>query len=275
MTKKKRLSDLYVVGRELTFGDDDDQVTVFMKKMNPIDQESAIRKANSARSRMLSILRDRDSDEYFAVLGQTEDIGNHEALVEFVIASKLMDFRQAREAELAAEEEWAKDNYLQGLRDAWEDELKEVHFTKPTDESTRVLAELTRFDEAVNALVVAEHDELFHTYSKRTDDELRKNAADAMISMAADTTWVREFRKAEIFYSVFEEDKKTRYFEDFEEIDGLSTEVIIRLMEAYRNLEMDPIEGKFSRGTASSSQPSDQPAPEATTNGSGPVDATL
>ena len=61
-----------------------------------------------------------------------------------------------------------------------------------------------------------------------------------------------EYRKASIFYMVFDPDTKRRYFDDRAEVDMLSQEVLTILVDEIESLNVDVMEGKDSLETPAS-----------------------
>lgn len=277
MPKARRLADLYVVGKMVAIDDGQgDPVEVWLQKLNPIDQEKAMRGANAARARFLAIRKDTDSDEYNSLYSQVYDVGDVDQLVEYLIAPELGKLAIARESELAEEDEWANDNYLQGLRDAWEgnDEtpgLMEVYHRNPEDkEAAAVYAGLKKFMEQVEKSLEGERKALKKEYANRDIERLREDVLVQLIDVQADIEWMKEFRKAEVWLAVREpNDPKKRYFSTREEVDELSLEVQTRLMEAYRSLSVDVVEGKDLEATEDSSPSPEPQSPQETVPSSG------
>src|SRR3954469_5704211 len=59
----RRLGDLFVVGREVTFDDGQGApISVYVRKLNTSEHERALRRANSERSKVLAAKTDKDSD---------------------------------------------------------------------------------------------------------------------------------------------------------------------------------------------------------------------
>jgi len=157
MPKTRRLTDLYVVGKEIDVDDGaGTPVKVWIQKLAPIDHETALRKANAKRAKTLAAYK-KDM-----TLGDIENAltelmlatPNRDELVEFLVNDRIIKLYQAREAELAAEDEWAEEDYLQGLRDAWADELEEIAADNPEDEEVvRVKSELDRFNAELEKII--------------------------------------------------------------------------------------------------------------------------
>jgi hypothetical protein len=250
MPRKRRLSDLYVVGTEVTFDDGEgDPIVVYVRKLNPIEHETALRNANAARSRTMSVVNDRASDAFNDIYSDMLDL-DRESMVAYLSEEERANRAQVVEAQLAQEGEWAEDNYLQGLQDAWSDGLMEAYAKDPEDEDAKhVFAELRRFTDAVEAEVQAHVDNFIDDLEEVSDDALREQCLSKVINVRANGAWFTEFRRSQIALAVREKDRKTRYFETRSEIDDLPHEVYRRLIEAYQLVSVDPIEGKDSRET--------------------------
>lgn len=269
--QRRRLADLYVAGREVTIDDGHGGVTVWLQKLNSVDHDLARRRGSAARARALLAYRDPDSDEYRNMYSDVTDFGERATLVEYLIQEELYRIRQARESELAAAEEWSEDGRLEGLRDAWEETLKDRYAADPEDaEAKRAFNELKRFADEVDKQVDGEAVRLRRDYEEVADDDLRKQVAERFISTRADLLWVDEFRRSQLWLATRDpDDHKKHYFHSREEVDQLADQVFVALADAYKELTTEPMEGKGSRGTPPSSPSSEQPEPEATEPSSG------
>lgn len=276
MPKTRRLTDLFVRGKEVTIGDGEGAITVWVQKLNPVDQEMALRRANAARARILAKKKDEDSFEYQStrmdIVGKDAD-----ELIEFLVADVIQSKSQSFEAELAAEDEWSKDHYLQGLRDSWNDGLKDAyHMDNDDEEAARVFAELRRFSDEVTKLLQGEAEKLRGDYKDTSDEELENLVFDKMFAATADMAWVHEYRRCEIWLGVRElENHKKRYFESRDEVDHLEQEVLVPLVAAYHEVNVDVTEGKGLVGTPPSSPSSEQSEKVETAPSSGRVVATV
>lgn len=277
MVKRRRLTDLYVTGKEVTVNDDsgEDPIVVYLQKLNPMDNEQALRKAGAARSRILSWGKNPDSDEFLSVESEVWDIKERDTLIEYLIQEDLSNKYASTEAELAAEDEWSKDNYFQGLRDAWEGGLAEEWAADPEDaDAKRVQSELKRFDDRVSERVEQEAEHLRSQWRDIPEHELRSEVTGKFVKMRADMEWLREFRKCELWLSTREaENHKKLYFQNRAEVDMLDPQIFGRLMAEYEQLTVDVQEGKDSPETPASSPSSDQSEKEETERSSGPVKA--
>lgn len=267
---KRRLTDLYIVGTEVVIDDGDGEpVKVYIRKLNSGQHARAMRRANAERSKMLATKKHPDSEEYVA----------QRVIVEQFTRNDLLDYlaedeRQRRaaplEAEIAAEEEWTNDDYLQGLRDAWNEELAERFIENAEDsEAKHVREELERFQEAVNKCIIGWVDKFKADQEDVPDEVLRERVFDKLIDVQASLAWLTEYRSCELWLAVRDEDRKTEYFYTRDEVDLLPDEVAAQLQAAYREISVDPLEGKSSRQTDTSSTPSEPAENKVTEDSSG------
>jgi hypothetical protein len=276
MPKTRRLGDLYVVGQELTLDDGEGAVTVWINKLNPVDQEAALRNANAARARVLAGKRDPDNQERLSLESELLDQSKDE-LVDFLAADALNNKQEALEAELAAEQEWDDKNYLQGLLDAWEGGMEDRYNRDPEDaEAKHVFEEMDRWHKVVQERLDGEKERLQADIGQRTEDILRQQVLERLLTVQADLAWLSEYHLSEILFAVREPDHhKKKYFNGRADVEELPQEVMMALYEGYRNLSIDPTEGKDSPGTPASSPSSEPSTEEETSQPSGPQDALL
>ena len=254
----RRLSDLMQVGKEVVFGDDQgtDTVTVFLRKLTPIDLQAAIKHANAARSRARTRYLDPESDDYQSALTSAQTMGRENAL-DFLVSINAGELVEKHESRVTHEDEWAKDSYLEGLRDSWVD-LESVYFELEEDdperaEANKVFAELKRFSDQVESSLQDELDDIRDVFEGRDDNWLFEEAAKKSMDSDCEQAWLTAYREAEIFYGVREpKDHNKRYFRDFDEVRNLSAPMFTRILEEYHALNVDPVEGKGSEEPPSS-----------------------
>lgn len=248
MARKRRLSDLYVVGKEVTFDDGSgDPIKVFVRKLNPIDHETAVKHANAARARVMALINDTDSVAYQDIWGDVLDMPR-DMLIAYLAEEERSNRIPVVESEIANDEEWVNDSYLQGLQDAWTGGLAEKYATNPEDEeAAHVFQELERFVSTVENEVNGHVDNFIADLETLPDHALRARVMERMIQVRGNAAWFAEFRRCQMWLSVREPDKKTRYFQARSEVDELPIEVSARLAETYQELSIEPTEGKDSR----------------------------
>lgn len=267
--KRRRLGDLYVRGKALSVSDGEGEpVKVWLAKLNEVDREASLRRANAAKARFLMDAAHEDSEGFAAAYGEVRDVDDREELILFVIADELVKSRRAIEAERVGDEEsWGKDDYLQGLLDAWngDDEnpgLSKAKEEDPDDpEAERVWLELGRFQDEVQAEIRADTDRRFKDWEDVELEDLRRKAAHKLVELRAADEFIKEFRRQQLFYAVREpNDHRKRYFATVAEIDDLDSELRDHLQNQYEELIVDRTEGK------------DSPRPAASSNSSASVD---
>lgn len=276
--KRRRLGDLYVLGKELVINDGmGESVTVWIHKLNDIDREAIIRRANATKARHLIDAGNEDSEVFQSAWGQVREYEDREALVAVVIADEVVKYRRRAEAELGEDEAtWGKDSYLQGLVDAWfgddhNEGLTYTHITHPDDpEVVRVMGELNRFSQEVSKRVAEEADRLEREWADVPDDMLWNKAAHRLLERRGDEVFTKEFQRQQMFYAVREpDDHKKRYFGTIDEVDDLPEKIRQQIQWAYNEIVVDPHEAKDSPAIQASSSSSEPPAAETNPEPSG------
>lgn len=273
---KRRLTDMYRVQSDpIVFDDGDgDPITVIVRKLNPVDHEGALRNANAARSRTATLKNNPEDEEYQSQWSQVLEY-DRDDLTRFLLEERRMNRSPILEAELAAEDEWSKEGYLEGLQNSWmEGGLKERYAENPEDvEAKRVLDELERFASKLDEIVQAEVDNFEDDLDRKDVEDLRKMVFDRLMVSAASLAWLHEYRRSEVFYSTRTEDGKERYFKHRDEVSELPPEIFNRLSEVYQQVAVSVVEGKGLQATETSSLSSDQPESPEPEPDSGPEDA--
>lgn len=280
MPKKRRLSDLYVTGKEVVIDDGAGGVKVYLRKLTQLEHEAAMRKASAAKAQVLLIRNNPEDEEWLSVYAEIDELGERANIVEFLIAEDLAQVEQSRATELEFEEEWAKDGYAQGLRDAWEGDeetpgLKDRYIDDEDDpEAKKVFDELKRFSDIVDKSVQAEAVRLRADLEGVDEEELRRRAVARYLDMRAGMAWVREFHRSQVLFATRDPEDHDKYYfvnqmgkPNRAEIDKLAPETLGALSRGYDELEVDPTEGKDSPPPPDSSPSSEEPV-EAATDGS-------
>lgn len=276
MATKRRLTDMYRVQKSITFDDGQgDPVTVIVRKLNPIDHQNALRYANAARSRASALKNHPDDDEYQSQWSSLLDY-DRDNLTTYLREDFRINRSPVLEAELADDEEWKKDSYLDGLQHAWEDGLKETYAADPEDtEAKRVLSELERFTDTLDEIVQAAVDAFEDDLDKKDIEDLRRQVFDKLMDSQASISWLTEYRRCEIAFATRTEDGKEKYFKHRDEVSELPIEIFQALQEAYRELSVEVSEGKGLLVTEDSSLSSEQPELQETETDSGLQGATV
>lgn len=273
--KRRRLSDLYVRGKDLEIDDGaGDPVPVRLQKLNDIDRETILRRSNAAKARFMIDADDEESETFQAMYVQIREFPRHEGLVAVVIGEDVAAARLRYEEQAAHDENgWGKDEYLQGLFDAWtgigdEPGLVATQVEDPEDpEVKRVWAELERFEDEIGEQVKHEVERLERDWVECSDEQLWRAAAHKMLQRTADEVFTREYERQLAFFAVRDPDQhRDRYFETVTEVDDLDTTVRSFLTQQYNAMLVDVLEGKdlgagpdsldSSAPTATTSEPS-------------------
>lgn len=245
MPLTRKLTDLFVEGENVTIEDGKGEaVELYVRKITPLDAEEAYRAANAARSQAMA-LRTNPDDPIFQILMRRCEEATKEEMLEQLVEVEVAKRQPVLEAELEAEDKWSKDDYLQGLHDAWESGLKKQHFTEPTEETERVLNEMTAFKDELEKRLERERTAVEKDLGSKTHDQIKDEFFDAQIDRQAEIAWLTEYRRQELYHAVRDAaDHDVKAFESAREVDASSTELIKRLREVYNNLTVDALEGK-------------------------------
>lgn len=264
--KRRRLSDLYVRGKELSVSDGEGEpVKVWLAKMNELDRESALRRANAAKAKFTLTSENEESEAFAAAYAEIRDLSDREEVTLFIIADEVAQARRRLESEALTDEEgWGKNDYLAGLLDAWQGDednrgLAEVQAEDPEDpEAKRVWGEIQRFHDEITKSTEMETERLLKDFELTDIEALRRKATHRLLEMQSVETFVREYRRQQIFYAVREPDNRhKRYFGTVAEIEDIDDELRDFLLEQYDGLVVERREGKGSPQLEDSSNSSE------------------
>lgn len=250
--QRRRLSDLYTKGTTVVFEDPEEEgndIAIWVQLLVPFEITQCAEKAAAAQA-VWSLLKFKDTgdEKRLAVLARAdydEMLTQRADMIDFLIAGEVLKAEASCEAELAAEEEWAKDSYLDGLRESWFDKYKMEHHTEPTPESEKVWAELNRFSERVDEMMEKRKASLRREYAKKSNETLREEVVDKLITQQGNATWLQEYTLWEVFFSCRDpENHRQKYFQDIEEVRLLADQPLSRLVSAINELNIEPQEVK-------------------------------
>lgn len=250
LPQRKRLSELYVTGVEEEFEvGEEEPLVLWVQKLTPAEIQKAIEAAKPAKSKVTTLKRETiDHPQKWYYYDQVDAAGLHEPadLIEFLIQPKVQEARLSAEARIGAEDEWAEDDYLEGLQTAWRDELYQKFLEdQEDDEAKRVYEELLRYQEKVDAEVASEERELAYELDHLDYDTLLERVVNKLIDDHGDRLLIDEFRKQQLLIAVrYNEDRKVRYFENREELDTVDETSFNKLQAAYIDISVDSTEGK-------------------------------
>ena len=249
LSRRRRLTDLYIRGKELSLNDntDEEPIVVWVSKISPLENRDAAERASQVRATILAAkyLDDHD-DGRIQYLDQLSELGDRDNIINFLILPKLQEAQLSHEAELASEDKWSKDNYYASLLESWNSGMAEKYQENPKDtEAKKVFSELTKFANEVEKRVDADRIDLQSTYDIKSDEEIRREAIDRLIDTESDFAWLAEFRKWQIFFAVREPGShKDRYFLQKEEVDALDPRILAEIVNTFLEVSVDSLEGK-------------------------------
>lgn len=275
--RRRSLADLYVQSTtvDVPVPDGEEPMQVLIVKMSLPERETLVRKANKKKAQTLLMARDKESDHYQNLLAEVIEWPT-ETLTEWSIMEALSEMETSQKHRLMAEDEWANDDYLEGLFDAWNDDLKERYEDDPEDEeAAKVFAELNRFTEQLQARIDTERQEMVAVQGAKTRGALEDETVGSILKLEAEQAWAQEARFLKLYYSARQPTdgpvrKAPRIFETLDEVKETHESILKLLDDAYEELTVDPLEGKDSPVKPDSSPPSDSPVEAEADSDSGP-----
>lgn len=249
LPKKKRLGDLFVTGEELTFDDGTEEpITVWVQKLTPKEVQKAAEQARPAKSVITSIKRlDKDSSEKWELYNQIEAADFTDLdIIKILISQKVQEANFSARAKIANEDEWAKDNYLEGLEDAWEEELRDRFIEDNEDsEAKRVMDELLRYSDQVAKEVKSVEEDLIYEMDHLDRDTLEDKFVNKLIEDRGTAALLEKFQSCQLFFATREnENRDQRYFSSVEEVEVLPEVIFNRLVSTYEDIAVDGTEVK-------------------------------
>lgn len=250
----RRLTDLYKVGKEVTFSiDNEPDLTVWIQKLQPFEQELCITRAQGERAKVWALKNLPDDDEERAVhIMQVEDEFSHEEMVNLAASDELSKAHQSAESFVAMDDDennlWAKDGYLEGLQEAWAGAQLNLHNTDdPTaqKEAQRVFEELKRYNVEVEKEFAVRKADILFKWENTATETLKALCVNKIIEVRADIRWMAEYERSEVWLATREEnDHQARYFDKREEVDQLAPIALNRLINEYKEVMVGPDEVK-------------------------------
>jgi hypothetical protein len=280
MKKRRRLNDLYVRGKEIKIDDGTgDPVVIWIQKLNEVERDAVLRKANAAKARHLLEGEHEESELFVSTLASVHDYLEHEGMVNVVIAEDLAKARQRFEAQMIADEEgWGKDDKITSLLDEWtgiDDEpgLAAAFAEDENDPAAlRVKGEIEAYEADLERAVEEEQQRLAREYDNTSNLELSRLAAREVLKRRGDDVFMKEWLRQQTFYCVREPDShQKRYFGTIAEVDDLHDTVREALERQCNALFVDLAEGKDSPASPASSISSEPTVAEEASEPSGPV----
>jgi len=280
MKKRRRLGDLYVRGKEIKIDDGTgDPVVIWIQKLNEIERDAVLRRANAAKARYLLECEHEESELFVGTLASVHDYLDHDGMVNVVISEDVAKARQRFEAQMAADEEgWGKDDKIKSLLDEWvgTDEEPGLAATFAEDENDpsalRVKGEIEAYEADLDRAVKEEQERLAREFDSTPDMELSRLATREVLKRRGEDVFMKEWLRQQTFFCVREpDDHQKRYFGSMPEVDDLHDTVREALERQCNSLFVDLTEGKGSPASPASSTSSELTPEEEASEDSGPV----
>lgn len=285
-----RLGDLFVSrtpdDNPVVFTSPVGEVKVHVVLLNEPDNDAVERRAKAAQARRLAVLGDRDSDDYMAIHATALESSDPDDLIGALVAQEMQEPAIAINAQIRDRDEWAKDDRLIGLEEAWygDDNEPGLRFHLPdqdadpdveqdpdvepdplADEAQAVWEQLRIFHSQVDAAVTDKADDLRESYENPDDIDdpaeaeeamtrLRHKYTEMLVKLDATLRYYVEFDRQRIFYATRQfPDWRARYFETVSEADAVDEQVKAKLRAVYKGLSLDDTSVKGSPETPGSS----------------------
>lgn len=254
-----KLEDLYQRGQVETITDGDSTAKFWVKKLNPVEQKTAITKSNAVRARFLTAQRDKESDDYLSLLTEVMDM-DEETLKQTAVSKAVGEKAGALEEEIKAEDRWSKDDYLDAIQDEWEASAKEVWVsTRPRDDDSipehdyskdevdaaeRIYNDLKDLADQFDAVMEKFRNNEIRGLARLSREELELKALEILFDRAANNAWVETYYKWQVYFATCDSKTKERYFSSFEKFEQLPLEVYLGLLSAFRKIDISTTEVK-------------------------------
>lgn len=189
-------------------GNVQEPIIFYARKMNPLQQEGASRKASAAQIHMRRLQSRPDDEDYIVVDDAVDEI---EDLSRFIAEVEVARERDKAEQELAEEDEWSEDNFYQSLIDAWTPERKR-DFSENAEEdrqpeTRKIWADLKRFNDELEALLKQRRTKRMAEVEEMPVAEQRKIAFKFLLEQQCNTEWLRVFNVWRIIHGIVDEEK--------------------------------------------------------------------
>lgn len=273
---RAKLLDLYKVEMPVVFNTPQGTETVIVRKMSSPQMEKARRFARASQALMMRCKDKHTSTEFLEQLNQVQTLleGDRARLVEVIVNDEMEAETAYIYARLTIGEdsEWAKDNYITSLIEAWESTYEAIWVMEPDHvEACRYKSEIDRFTDEIDNEVKLHREALEADWSLAETTVLEDKVAEVFLASRSYRQWQETFIRARTFYSTrCADDSSKLYFDNIEDVDELNDDVKARLAEAYDGMAVDPTSGKDLPSALNSSPPPEQ-AERAATEPSGPV----
>jgi hypothetical protein len=276
---RRRLSDLYVVGKSVVFEDPAGDVEIYLRRPNPFEHEEALREGNLARARMALRMKDPSTDEYAILHGELAAVGDRIQKAEILFNENYADYYQRAFTWVQEQDRWSKDDYATSVTDALADyeerEVRPVEGDEDWEDYQRVVKEVEEFTKDVDTRLEKVKKDEIDEFLMLEELELDERIMRVLIDRQAGVAFYRGYRVACLYYATRDpDDHGKRYFSNKQELMELPAEVQSRLLEEYDALDVPRDEVKNSPSAEASSELSAPSTSPEITEPSGPTEST-
>lgn len=267
--KQAHLSDLLTTGKEVRFeastiDGDELEVLIWLRKPPAQLHEEAVAKARGAQARRKAVYRDKNSDEYIALMDDMEQFETKEDLLRELMRFEEGDLQSQAYNEVLYDEAFAprdeEGNLVWGpegreyieLMAAIAQRMYEIEeFNEKLGMEDREMRKTFEDDEELQRLqgqresfedaVAARYDDLYEAKKAELKgqrfEDMRQNLVKRMTDLDSSLAWHEVYRKWLLLFTCrMPDNHKERYFKSFEEIDLLPPFVLQTLVEEMEDL---------------------------------------
>ena len=275
MSRLKRVTDLFIEGKVVALGNEEDgtPILVWVKKPNSFESEEARRDGLAARSGRVLELREEDDPERLNLAEQVKKWDTDE-LITMRLSQEADEMWMNAVNEIRSDKEWReKLDYMERMPQLLADEGVDEE-----DDRSKRLAEINRdYLDAVRKHVESEQEARRKELAERSREDLEDEFYEKWRDRASIDEYMREKRVTEIWYALRDcqatgsaesgYDHRTcnhgrRLLEERREVRDLPEDLLLRVIDALDELEM-PIREAGNSAAPATSSASSEPASEA------------
>lgn len=189
-------------------GTEQEPIIFYARKMNPLQQESASRKAAAAQIHLRRLMSRPDDPDYLVLDDAVDEIEDLSRFIAEIESARESDKAQQ---ELSEEDEWAEDNYYQSLIDSWDQEKKRDFAENAEEdrqpETRKIWAELQRFNGQLEDLLKARRGKRMAEIEEMPEQAQRELAFKFLLEQQCNSEWLRVFTIWRMIYGIVDENK--------------------------------------------------------------------
>ena len=273
LMRLKRVSDLFVSGKELVL-QEDPLVMVWVHKLNSFEEEDARQDGLAYRSvRLLSIEKDGDQHPAIASLMLEFEAADHDTRSEMLANLYSQDDLVAAMDDVDTEERWQDRSEMLRRRDVIE--------TVASDEDKQNLVdEMKEYFEEIQKNLKRRTDERQYEFRAYSEEALRKEFRKKAAEAVTLSDFISERDITTIFYALRDCESDTpgdhsncthkRLLDDRDQVRDLPEELLEKVQAALASIEVNPREAGNSDAPQPSSGQSEQHSEEEASQDSSP-----